>query len=45
LSLRKATGESFGNDVNRWRQYVAGEVPKRSEVPSLAERFRRMLMF
>jgi len=34
-SLRKTTGEDFGNDVERWRQYVAGNPPP---PPSLAER-------
>ena len=45
LSLRKATGKDFGNDVNRWRQYVAGEVPKPASSPSLAQRLRKMLRF
>jgi HEAT repeat protein len=45
LSLRKATGENFGNDVSRWRQYVAGKVPKPAESPSLAERLRSLLTF
>ncbi len=27
LSLRELTGEDLGNDVNRWRQYVRGELP------------------
>jgi len=45
LSLRKVTGENFGNDVSRWQQYVAGQVPKPAEAPSLAERLREMLMF
>jgi HEAT repeat protein len=45
LSLRKVTGEDFGNDVSRWQQYVAGQVPRPAEAPSLAERLRGMLMF
>jgi HEAT repeat protein len=42
LSLREITGKDFGNDVNRWRQYVKGEQPKPAAPPSLAERFRNM---
>jgi len=42
LSLRKITGRDFGNDVNRWRQYVKGEIPEPSRPISLAERLRRM---
>ncbi len=45
LSLRKSTGKTFGYDVNRWRQYVAGEVPEPTGSPSLAERLRGMLTF
>ncbi len=41
-SLEKATGKNLGNDVNRWRQYVRGEMPPPAETPSMAERFRRM---
>ncbi|MFZ5828497.1 MAG: HEAT repeat domain-containing protein [Planctomycetota bacterium] len=39
-SLRAATGEDFGNDVNAWRQYVRGETPRPRAPTSLAERFR-----
>jgi HEAT repeat protein len=39
LSLKKVTGKDFGNDVNRWQQYVKGETP--SPPPSLAERMRQ----
>ncbi len=42
VSLRQITGKSFGNDVNRWRQYVQGERPSRTESLSIAERLRRM---
>lgn len=38
-SLRETTGKDFGNDVNRWRQFVRGEVPAE---PTLAERLRRL---
>jgi HEAT repeat protein len=40
LSLQQVTGKDLGNDVNRWQQYVKGEVPE--PTPSLAERFRRL---
>lgn len=40
-SLRKVTGEDFGNDVGLWRQYVKGEVPDPSSPVSVAERVRR----
>jgi len=42
LALRDLTGEDFGNDVNRWRQYVQGEVPAETAPPSVAERLRRI---
>lgn len=45
LSLRKVTGEDFGNDVNRWRQYVASGVAQPAATPSLAQRLRQMLTF
>ena len=41
-SLRKITGEDFGNDVNQWRQYVRGDLPKPPRPISIAERLRRM---
>jgi HEAT repeat protein len=40
LSLKRVTGKDLGNDVNRWQQYVKGELPETS--PSLAERVRRL---
>jgi HEAT repeat protein len=45
LSLHKVTGKDFGNDVNQWRQYVAGELPQSAGEPSLAQRLRNMLTF
>lgn len=39
LSLKQATGKDFGNNVERWQQYVKGELPVDS-TPSLAERVR-----
>lgn len=41
-SLRKVTGQDLGNDVNRWRQYVKGELPTSEKPVSVVERFRRM---
>jgi HEAT repeat protein len=38
LSLKKVTGKDFGDDVNRWQQYVRGETPP---PPSWAERIRQ----
>jgi HEAT repeat protein len=40
LSLQKVTGKDLGNDVNRWQQYVKGEMPEPS--PSLVERIRHL---
>lgn len=37
IALQKATGQDFGNSVERGQQYVKGETPK--SAPSLAERF------
>ena len=45
LSLRGATGENLGNDVRRWRQYVAGQQPTPADAPSLAERVLRRFRF
>ncbi len=42
LSLRKVSGEDFGNDVNQWRQYVKGERPKPAQPVSIAEHIRHM---
>ena len=41
LSLKQATGKDLGESVERWQQYVKGELPKDS-TPSLAERVRRL---
>lgn len=40
LSLRRLTGQDFGNDVNRWRQYVNSGPPQPAEPISMAERIR-----
>jgi len=42
LALKDLTGEDFGNDVDRWRQYVQGEVPAETAPRSVAERLRRI---
>jgi HEAT repeat protein len=39
LSLKKVTGKDFGNDVNRWQQYVRDGTPP--PPPSWAERLRQ----
>jgi hypothetical protein len=41
-SLQRATGKDFGNDVERWRQFVRGETPAPDQSPSLAERVRNI---
>ncbi len=42
LSLKEVTGEDYGNDVNRWQQYVNGEQPAPPEPVSFAESMRQM---
>ncbi len=42
LSLRKITGQNFGNDVRRWQQYVRGETPQPAEPISIANRLRQL---
>jgi HEAT repeat protein len=37
-SLRKISGQDFGNDVGKWRQYAKGETPAPAKPPSLADR-------
>ncbi|MCL2623020.1 MAG: HEAT repeat domain-containing protein [Planctomycetaceae bacterium] len=39
-SLKSCTKQDYGNDVHRWKQYLAGDIPDPVHVPSLAERFR-----
>jgi len=41
-SLREVTGEDFGNDVGRWREFAKGELPRPAEPISVADRFRRL---
>lgn len=41
-SLHTLTGKDFGYDVNRWRQYVKGELPQSEKPLSIADRFRQM---
>ena len=40
LSLKKVTGKDFGDDVDRWQQYVKGEPPGRPR--RWRERIRRL---
>ena len=40
LALEHVTGKDFDGNVQRWRQYVKGEVPEPQ--PSLADHFRRL---
>jgi len=42
LSLQQITGEDLGHDVNQWRQYVRGELPRPTKPPSLVQRIRRL---
>jgi HEAT repeat protein len=43
LSLREVTGKDFGNDVNRWQQYVKGQTPEPDSGPtSIAQRLRQI---
>lgn len=41
-SLKKVSDQDLGDDVDRWRQYVKGELPGPQKPVSVAERFRRM---
>lgn len=41
-SLQKVTGHRYGNDVNEWREFVAGRRATPPAPPSLAERFRQL---
>jgi HEAT repeat protein len=41
LSLKQTAGKDLGNSVERWQQYVKGELPA-EPTPSLADRFRRL---
>jgi len=40
-SLKQASGENLGDDVNAWRQYAAGARPAANEQP-IASQFRRL---
>lgn len=42
LSLQRITGKDLGNDVNRWQQYVRGELPDAREPVSVADRVRQV---
>lgn len=41
LSLKQTSGKDLGDSVERWQQYVKGELPA-DQTPSLAERFRSL---
>jgi len=41
-SLRRVSGQDFGNDIGKWRQYARGETPAPTPPVSIAERLRRM---
>jgi HEAT repeat protein len=41
-SLREVSGEDFGSDLQQWREYVKGELPRPRKPVSVVERFRRM---
>ncbi|MCH5372361.1 MAG: HEAT repeat domain-containing protein [Planctomycetes bacterium] len=41
-SLRRVTGEDFGNSIPAWRQFVRGEPVDRPEPPSIAQRLRTL---
>ena len=41
LALKQSTGKDLGDNVERWQQYVKGELPK-DPTPSLADRVRRL---
>lgn len=41
LSLKQTSGKDLGDSVERWQQYVKGEL-KDAPTPSLAERFRSL---
>jgi HEAT repeat protein len=40
VSLQSVTGQNFGNDLQRWQQYVKGQTPKPAADESLAGRMR-----
>jgi hypothetical protein len=39
-SLKTCTKQDYGNDVHRWKQYLAGDIPDPAHGVSLAERLR-----
>lgn len=41
-SLRRVSGQDFGNDLGQWRQYARGEMPAPPRPLSVAERLRRV---
>ena len=43
-SLRTMTGRDYGNDVNRWREFVQGGNPAPVPSPSVAHRIRTLFV-
>ena len=41
FALRQVSGQDFGNDVDRWRQYVKNGAVKPDQSPTFAEKLRR----
>ena len=41
-SLRRISGQDYGHDLNKWRQYAKGETPASSQPLSIADRVRRI---
>ena len=39
-SLKTCTKQNYGNDVHRWKQYLAGDIPDPVHSPSLAKRLQ-----
>jgi len=44
-SLKKATGQNYGDSVPAWRDFVEGRTPTAPESPSIAERLLRFRLF
>ena len=44
-SLRKISGQDFGNDVNAWQAYAAGEQPQIAPKASVAQRIKEYSPF
>jgi HEAT repeat protein len=42
VSLKTITGQDFGNNVDRWQQYVKDGNPKPAEPTSIAEKWKKL---